>query len=304
MKFSIALPTDRVDAPGEFITAEAIAEVAATAERAGIDAVFVTDHPAPDDRWLAGGGHHALEPTVALSFAAAATTTLRLHTHIYVLAYRNPFLAAKALGSLDVVSGGRLFCGVAAGYLRPEFGALGIDFDRRNDLTDEGIDVMRRVWTGESVAGESPPWRSRGVTQLPAPVGAPPIWIGGNTGRAMRRAAVLGDGWAPFPTAPGLAQAAKTTDLSSVEQLANRIARCHELRAEAGRIDPFDVCCGSFGFGAYVSGAAGPSQLVDELGRMGDAGVTWTTAIIGGSTRAELLERIERFADEVVSPTR
>jgi len=304
VKFSIALPTDRVDAPEEFITADAVAEVASTVELLGLDALFVTDHPAPDDRWLSGGGHHALEPTVALSFAAAATSFVRLHTNIFVLAYRNPFLAAKALASLDVLSGGRLICGVAAGYLRPEFGALGVDFDRRNDLTDESIGVLRNAWTGKSVAAESREWRARGVTQLPAPASMPPIWVGGNTDRAMRRAAELGDGWSPFPTSSGLARAAKTTDLSSVAQLADRIARLGALHDAAGRAGDLDVCCGAFNLGGYFSGVVSRSEMIDELGQMARAGVTWTTAIIPAGSMNEWTDRAETFVAEVVAPLR
>ncbi|MDZ4827619.1 MAG: LLM class flavin-dependent oxidoreductase, partial [Actinomycetota bacterium] len=92
MQFSIALPTDHVDAAPEFVTGEAVAAVATTAEAAGFDACFVTDHPAPDSKWLAGGGHHALDPFVALSFAAAVTARLKVQTHILVLPYRNPLL--------------------------------------------------------------------------------------------------------------------------------------------------------------------------------------------------------------------
>ncbi len=89
-----------------------------------------------------------------LAFAAASTTTLRLQTHVYVAAYRNPFLAAKGVATLDALSGGRVILGVAAGYLRPEFGALGVDFDERNELLDECIEVMRKVWTEDEVAYE------------------------------------------------------------------------------------------------------------------------------------------------------
>ncbi len=80
-------------------------ECAAAVESIGFDACFVTDHPAPDAKWLAAGGHHALDPLIALSFAAAATTRLRLQTHIMVLAYRNPLLTAKSLLTLDGLSG-------------------------------------------------------------------------------------------------------------------------------------------------------------------------------------------------------
>src|SRR5213076_2796208 len=95
--FTIGLPTDRVGHADEFVTGAAVMECAAAAEAAGFDACFVTDHPAPDTKWLAGGGHHALDPFVALSFAAAATTRLRVQTHILVLPYRNPLLTAKSV---------------------------------------------------------------------------------------------------------------------------------------------------------------------------------------------------------------
>ncbi len=136
MRLSVGLPTHRVDRADEFVTADAVAQLAAAAEAAGFDAVFVTDHPFPTDGWLAHGGHHALDPLVALAFAAAATRTLRLHTNLFVLAYRNPFVSAKAIATLDVLSGGRVILGVGAGYLEGEFDALGAPFDERNDATD------------------------------------------------------------------------------------------------------------------------------------------------------------------------
>src|SRR5690349_10029856 len=104
----------RADAPGEFVTGEAVAEIARAAEEAGYAACYVTDHPAGDATWLDTGGHHALDPFVALSFAAAATSRLRLLTYVYVAAYRNPFLTAKAMLSLDALSGGRFILGTAA----------------------------------------------------------------------------------------------------------------------------------------------------------------------------------------------
>src|SRR6058998_967926 len=152
MHFSIGLPTDHVSHASEFVTGEAVMACARAAEAAGFDACFVTDHPAPDIKWLETGGHHALDPFVALSFAAAATTRLRVQTHILVLPYRNPFLTAKSVLSLDVLSGGRLTLGVAAGYLRSEFNALGVDYDERNDLFDEALDVLRLALADDSVA--------------------------------------------------------------------------------------------------------------------------------------------------------
>jgi alkanesulfonate monooxygenase SsuD/methylene tetrahydromethanopterin reductase-like flavin-dependent oxidoreductase (luciferase family) len=117
MRFSIQLPTDRVEQGDEFVSRDAIIEMARAVEHAGFDACYVTDHPAPAASFLEGGGHHALDPFVALSLAAAATERLRLHTNILVLPYRNPLLTAKAIASLDAVSGGRVIMGVAAGLM-------------------------------------------------------------------------------------------------------------------------------------------------------------------------------------------
>ena len=211
MRVSLGLPTHRVD--GELATAEGIADVAAAAETAGFDAVFVTDHPAPSDRWLATGGHHALDPFVALSFAAAATTRLRLHTNLLVLAYRNPFHSAKAIATLDALCRGRMIVGVGAGYLEPEFEALGVDFGQRNELTDEAIVTMRAAWRGESVTASGVGWHAAGNTVRPTPAQqpGPPIWVGGNSHRAIRRAVELGDGWTPERLAEQLPAAFKAS---------------------------------------------------------------------------------------------
>src|SRR2546425_12136479 len=98
----------RVDAADELLSPPAVVEMAKAAEDAGYDAIYVTDHPAGDARWLDTGGHHALDPFVALSFAAAGTTRIHVLTYVLIPAYRNPFLTAKAALSLDVLSGGRL----------------------------------------------------------------------------------------------------------------------------------------------------------------------------------------------------
>ena len=156
MKFSLQLPTDRVENLAEFGTAEAIAEIAKATEAAGFDASFVTEHPFPTDEWLSSGGHHALDPFVSLAVAASATTSLLLHTNILVLAYRNPFLTAKAVASLDAISGGRVIVGVGAGYLEGEFAALGADFKNRNDVSDDALVAMQAAWTGESVSLSKP----------------------------------------------------------------------------------------------------------------------------------------------------
>jgi probable F420-dependent oxidoreductase len=287
---AVELPTMRVDHPEEFVTAEAVSEVARAAEDAGFAACFVTDHPAGDGTWLDTGGHHALDPFVALSFAAAATTRLRLLTHVFILAYRNPFLTAKGALSLDVLSGGRLMLGAAAGYLRPEFGALGVDFDERNDLVDEAIDVIRLAWSGEDVAYQGRHFRARGVRMRPVPVSRPhpPIWMGGNSRAAIRRAVERCQGWAPFPSA-GIARAAKTAEVGGLDDLRPRIAYARSHAAEVGRTEPLDICWA-------IDRSAGPADVAE----LEAEGITWATVGFAAEDRRSYIEALQRFADRAL----
>ena len=306
MRFTIGLPTDRVEHTSEFLTGDGVARCATAVEAAGFDACFVTDHPAPDAKWLAGGGHHALDPFVALSFAAAATTHLRVQTHILVLAYRNPMLTAKSVLSLDVLSGGRVVLGVASGYLKPEFAALGVDFDERNALTDEAIDVMKRVWTADAVEYEGRHFRSRGTTMHPRPVQQPhpPIWIGGNSTAAIRRAVECGQGWVPFPNPGAAAMRVRTPELSDMAQFARRMEALRAYAQEMGRTEPVDVCFAPFSIRPSITGDPGydPARVVDEIHELAALGVTWCVlSTPAATTRSEYEAAAQRFATEVIA---
>jgi probable F420-dependent oxidoreductase len=300
MRFSVALPTDRLDQATEFVTQAAVAEITRAAEAAGFDACFVTDHPFPPHRWLHGGGHHALDPFVALSFAAAATTRLRVQTNILVLPYRNPFIAAKALLSLDVLSGGRVIVGVAAGYLRGEFAAVGADFDRRHEACDAAIRAMRLAWTGDDVQFEGHDFQARGNSMgfRPAQRPHPPIWVGGNSRAAICRAVELGDGWVPFPNTPAMAPFTRSPVLETLDDLARRIAFARAHAASIGRLDPFDMC-----YSLTTLGAKGlePEEARDRVEQLRALGITWLTVGFDGDTRREYVAAMERFAQQVVA---
>lgn len=298
LQVSVNLPTDRVDTGAELVSGPAVAEVAQAYERLGYDATFVTDHPAPDDRWLGAGGHHALEPTVALMAAGMATATIRLHTHILVLAYRNPFLAAKAVASLDVLSGGRVIMGVAAGYLRAEFAALGADFERRGRHLDEVLELLPRIFSGESVAVEGHGFRSRGATLLPRPAQRPhpPIWVGGNSEAAMRRAVHLAQGWSPFPTQGGIERTARTARIADMEDLRRALDRFDEVVEEAARPRP-TVCFALFGLAEWArEGSVAEAQVREEAEELFLSGVDWITVNVPGLGRAEVVERAAELA--------
>jgi len=189
---------------------ETAARVARAAEAAGFESVWTGEHvvlpdpqappsPVPPD-------HPMLDPAVALAFLAAHTSQLRLGTGIVILPQRNPVVLAKELASLDVVSGGRLVVGVGAGYLRPEFEAVGARFEDRGARTDEYIDAMRALWTQPSPRFAGRTVRFAGIDAQPRPVQKPhpPIVIGGMSRPAARRAAARGDGWYGFFTNPEL----------------------------------------------------------------------------------------------------
>jgi probable F420-dependent oxidoreductase len=303
LRFSGQLPTDRVAKGAEFTSAAAIGEIARALEAAGFDAGYVTEHPFPSDAWLASGGHHALDPFVSLAAAAAATTRLRLHTNVLVLPYRNPFLTAKAVASLDVVSGGRVIVGVAAGYLEGEYRALGADFAGRNEVADDALRAMKLAWSGASVVHEGRGYRAAGNTMLPAPLQRPhpPIWVGGNSRRALRRAAKHAQGWSPFPLPAALGRRTRTAAIESIDDLAARIRELRERALEAGRSEPLDVNFVPFGLGMGQKELPDPDAFCEQVLRLDEVGVSWLSVGVPGASRAACCENAARFGAEVIA---
>ena len=302
MKFHVGLPTDRVDAGAEFVSADGIAVVARAAEDAGFDSVFVTEHPYPEDAWLASGGHHALDPFVALSFAASATTTVRLLTNLCVVPYRNPFLVAKAAMTLDVLSGGRLTLGVGAGYLEPEFRALGVDFEERNELLDEGLVAIKRAWTESGVTMTGRHFDVRGHTMLPRPVQSPhpPIWVGGNSKRAIRRGR-------PRRRMVAHAEPAGVGCTAPVGASRNgRRARRRSSRTRTGT-ERRPAMSGSFEVSVMPMGVPGPgfpgyepARFLDHVSELESFGIGGVVLMLPQPTRDEIVDAIAQFGSEVI----
>lgn len=277
--------------------------MAVVAEEAGLDAVFVTDHPAPDATFMAKGGHHALDPFVALTVVATATTRLRLHTNLVILAYRNPFISAKAIATLDVVSGGRVIVGTGAGYLAPEFAAVGADFEHRNDITDEAIRVMKAVWGGEPVTTTGLHFDAVETVALPLPVQRPhpPIWIGGNSNRALRRAVELADAWNPMPSPARASRMLRTPPIESLDDLSRRIGDLRAAAEKAGRADVPEVVFTPVGAATFGGQLPGVDQFVDEIEAHAAIGVDALTISLPGETRAEWIDGVRWFGTEVIA---
>jgi probable F420-dependent oxidoreductase len=303
VKINVSLPFDRIQYGDEFLGAEAIAEVSKTAEGVGFDAGCDTDHPVPTGRWLDAGGHHAQDPFVILSFVAAATRTLRVQTGILVLPYRNPFITARAVATLDVLSGGRVTLGLGAGYLKGEYRALGVDFDRRNEIMDEYLAAMKAAWTADEFTFQGTGYQALGNRILPRPVQRPhpPLLIGGNSKRAIRRAAELGDGWNPFFSSATVSATTRTPAMADEMDLADGMAYMREHCEKIGRRQPPEVVLGAINAPNETWNA---QALLEKIGKMRELGVNTIGATVDGRTRAEWCDNAERYGAEIIAKLR
>jgi probable F420-dependent oxidoreductase len=281
MKFSVELPIASPDA---------LMTCALAIEAAGFDACFVTDHPIPPRDWLATGGHETLDPFVALSFAAAATQQLRLHTNCLIPAYRDPYLAAKAVATLDACSRGRVILGIAVGYLEAEFEALGVPFAARAARLDEAVWAMKAAWADALPDNVVMPR----CAQQPHP----PIWAGGNSAAAIRRAIAHGQGWSPFPATPRTAAAVDTASMADAGMLAHAIVQLREWADEAGRTEPLDVCFTPFSHPAHKD-VVDPSAFVAEAHELAAIGVTWLAFHLPAPGVAAFRDTVAAFGEAV-----
>jgi probable F420-dependent oxidoreductase len=183
------------------------ADIAQEAERCGFESVWMSDHLVlpttfgdaddPDRKLTIGSATPVFDTFVHLADLGARTTTLRLGTYVYQLGLRHPFIAARAITTLDVVTNGRLELGVGAGYVREEWEAAGVDFSRRGARLDESLQVCRRLWDEDIVENPGPEFPFGPVSFEPKPFQRPhpPIHVGGESAAAIRRAVRAGDGW-------------------------------------------------------------------------------------------------------------
>jgi probable F420-dependent oxidoreductase len=181
---------------------QALIAYAVKAEALGFDSIWVWDHiflgvdpPFP-----------VLDALTTLTAVGARTSTIKLGTGVLVLPLRNPVVLAKELSSLDLIAGGRLLLGMAAGWYKREFDAVGVPFQERGRIMDRNLEILRRLWTEEQVNGEYPPHLLRGSNMSPKPARVPVILIGGYVDRVLRRAALNGGWLTYFYTPSGFAK--------------------------------------------------------------------------------------------------
>jgi len=275
---------------GPFGTAAGAVGLATAAEEAGIESLWTVEHVIyPDDygssypyddsgRMMMAPATDLTAPLTWLTWVGAHTSTIRLATGILILPERNPLVLAKQLATMDQLTGGRVDLGIGVGWLREEFDALGIPWKRRGARTDEYVEVMRTLWSGNSVAFDGEFASFAGVSSNPKPVsGNVPIVVGGHTEAAARRAGRLGDGFWPG-----------RGDLGHLMGVMRQEAEAH------GR-DPDDI---EVTWAGDLATGEDPVQAAEGLRALGVGRVVVPSFLFLRDTA----DALARFADAVVAP--
>lgn len=314
MEFGFGVPTR-----GPLATPDNIMTLARRGEEMGFNIISVSDHiviprkinsryPYTETGEFPGGSSsgECLEQLSLLSFLAGVTSSARLLTSVMVLPHRSPVLAAKALATIDVLSGGRLNVGCGVGWMREEFEAIGAPpYDERGEVGDEYILAFKELWTSDNPSFEGKYCRFSEISFLPKPVQKPhpPIWIGGESPPALRRAGRLGDAWYPIGNNPRF-------PVGTAEQLSEYISRVRGHAEEAGRDSSeldFAYSAGWYNDRQAQSAPDGarriftgnPEQIAGDIAAFEELGVRHLMLGLQASTLKETLERMERFASKV-----
>jgi len=268
-----------------------IASVARKAEELGYESLWIPEHiilpinyksPYPyskNGRMPAPPESPLHDPMLALAYAAAITSKIRLATGIYVLPIRNPVTTAKAVASLDVLSGGRFIFGIGIGWLEEEFEGVGMNFKDRAARTREYVALLKELWTKDDPVFHGKTTNLEGFRMNPKPVQKPhpPIVFGGHTEPALKRTAQLGNGWY------GIGE-----QMAEVDRV---IQRLHELERERQRTTPLEIT---------IAPRFGGSVTVDQVKQLHEMGVDRVILAAAPATR-DHLAGMERFRDEVIA---
>ncbi|MCB5911261.1 TIGR03619 family F420-dependent LLM class oxidoreductase [Streptomyces pinistramenti] len=278
--------------PGDLV------EIARAADRYGFAYVACCEHVAVPRRLAGAMGTVWYDPVATLAHLAAVTERVRLLSHVAVVGLKHPLVSAKQYATLDRLSGGRLILGVGAGHVQEEFAALGVDFARRGAVLDETVDALKAALGPEEFAefaGERFAFSGLGQAPRPVQVPRPPVWVGGSSPAAVRRAAERGDGWLPQG--------------DRREQLPAKIARLRKLRAAAGIAEPAEI--GTIAEPLYVgeaSWAVGrrtlsgpPERIAASLREYREMGVDQIQVRFRSRDRAELLDQMAAFGEQVAA---
>lgn len=315
MEFGFGIPSR-----GPMATPKSMATLAHKGEELGFAILSVSDHiiipkaiastyPYNESgAWAGSPTGECLEQLSLLSFLAGVTSSARLLTSVMVLPHRPPVLTAKILATIDVLCNGRLIVGCGVGWMREEFEALGApSYDARGSVGDEYIRAFKALWTSDNPTFEGKYCRFANVAFAPKPVQKPhpPIWVGGESPAALRRAGRLADAWYPIGSNPRF-------PVGTPEEFAAYAARVKRHAQESGR-DPSAL---DFAYSANwyndqqalmlpngqrrpLTGT--PQQIADDIKRYEELGVRHMMVNLQGDTLEQTLARMQRFADRIIA---
>jgi probable F420-dependent oxidoreductase len=315
MQFGFTAPT-----AGPLASAENLTRLAVGAEEIGFDYLTVSDHvitptgiasrypySATGEFTNVGTGERN-EQLIELAFVAAKTTRLRLVTSVMVVPHRPAVLAAKQLATIDVLSGGRVTLGIGAGWMKEEFEAIDAPpFEERGKVTDEYVAAFRELWTKERPSYKGAHVRFDNIIFAPKPAqkGGIPIWVGGESGPALRRTAALGDAWYPIGSNP-------VNPMDSLARFKAQVERLRALTAKAGR-DPgaMGITLRIQAYGEKVPPKAGDGErrlfsgkidaVLADLEAIATLGVGAVDLNFPGASVAEILGEMEIFSRQVMA---
>jgi len=272
-----------------------ILRIAQACDRSGFFYLAVSDHVCVTREAAAAMSTVWYDAIATLGFLAAATRNVRLLSYVFVLPYRHPLMTAKSFMTLDALSNGRVILGAGAGHLRGEFETLGVEFEKRGRLLDEAVDAVIKAFLDEYPKHDGPAWKfsDRGLKPRPLQKPRPPIWIGGSTPAALRRAARRGDGWLP----QGVPEMGMEKAIAFIREERERSRDGEPI--ELGMNSPWlYVGTPSFDLGPN-SFSGSPEAIAGELRQRRDLGIRHLGVRFRSRSCDELVEQIERFGSEV-----
>ena len=291
MKFGVCLPQY-----GREVSLEDLRAVATDAESLAFDSVWASDHVVTPEHLRNNIGPIFLDVFTVLSHVSALTSRVGLGTTVMVTPYRNPLVAAKIISTLDSLSEGRVILGVGAGGAPDEFAALGISESQRGARTDEYLAAMVELWTNDPSTFDGRLVSFEGVRFAPKPTQKPhpPIWVGGRSDAALRRAVRFGAAWHPTSMA--------------LDALRERMARLREISEEAGRDAPPDTTIhqpvdfhGELGTTQRRRPGRGtPAQVGEDLANYADMGIPMVVCNFRGGNTDDIRRAMETFARRVM----
>ncbi len=268
MNFGVWLPNCR-----HLATPDIIRGAAVRAEQLGYDSVWVSDHVVVPHANIVNFGETVFDPLVTLAVVAGATRRVRLGTTVLIVPYRNAVVTAKMIASLDALSGGRVVLGIGAGWVAAESAALGVPFAERGAMTDEYLAAMQELWTSRAPSFAGKYTRFGGLVFEPKPLQKPhpPIWVGGHSRAALRRAARLGAAWHPINRPPAELQAGQAEIARLCQASGRATPPALTLRNDLRVLRPGQSAPASTHGGRVLAGE--PAALVEQIGELAACGV-------------------------------